>query len=183
LLRDSGNLDEDVETLAPILEAMLTSLPFDEKYFGGREQEVMLRAVTSSLRARYINALKIDPDNHSSYIALDPRLARELTLLKELVWYYVIDSQQLSTQQYGKSETLKFLFAVHLEAIQSRRWNAVLPKRRREQLAELVDADNPSSVVRLVCDFISSLTDAEAHFMTLRLRGIDSGRFTDRMPL
>jgi len=117
-------------------------------------------------------------------VAIDARRRRELDVLKQLTWFYVIDDPSLTTSQQGQRRVVGELFD-ELMAWVRRVWN--VPKERRRlpvPLLNLVlsirdDKDAlraaASNVQRLqsrtVADYISTLTEAQALNLHQRLIG------------
>jgi hypothetical protein len=58
-------------------------------------QRALLRAWTSQLVARYVDAICLQEPKAPDYrsVAIDPGLKNEVESLKQLVWHYVIEIQ------------------------------------------------------------------------------------------
>jgi dGTPase len=150
-----------------------TSFPFRDPYCGNREQRATLRSLTSSLVARYIRAVSLNKKASSSEsrrIMIEPDAQAEVEILKELTWQYVIDDPSLTTQQHGYRRVVRELFAVFLEATKTSRDWVMFPIGVREQLES--GKDKP---LRIVADFIATMTEQQALEMYQRIAGISFG--------
>lgn len=90
-------------------------------------------------------------------------------LIKELVWFYVIDNPILAGQQHGQQRIIGELFEWHSEDIQR-----LLPQARLE---EYEIHKNPA---RACSDHIAGLTEQQALRLHQRMSGVDSGSILER---
>ena len=101
------------------------------------------------------------------------------TALKELTWRYVIENPALETQQYSQRQVMRHLFSIFAEAALSsgsRRSLGIFPVGNQEQLET---AASDEDKIRLVADFMASMTENQAFVMHRRLTGAAPGSVTD----
>jgi dGTPase len=154
-------------------EFFASSFPFRDPYCGNREQRASLRSLTSSLVARYIRAVTLDKKavaTDAKRISIQRDAEAEVEILKELTWQYLIDDPSLTTQQYGYRKVIRDLFAVFLRATKEQRDRVIFPIGVREQLERAKEEP-----LRIVTDFIASLTEQQALEMYQRIAGISFG--------
>src|SRR5262249_45723346 len=94
----SSDFEQHVKSFDPFLDLV----PLSEAYKATQGQRSALRSFTAGLIARYVTNTKlIEQDGR---VGLDVALGfkREVRMLKQLTWHYVIDNPALATQQYGQ---------------------------------------------------------------------------------
>lgn len=144
-----------------------------EAYNGSREQRAALRTFTSTLIKRYMHKCVRLPDNaEGKLLIIDDDRKKEVALLKQLTWEYVIDNPSLATQQYGYRIVIQELFDVFANAAQDPKGRNMFPRGVRDLLLpDLTDAER----TRIVVDTIASMTEQQALEMYQRLKGISFG--------
>lgn len=157
---------------------------FAPAYIGSRKQRGKLRAWTSSLVGRYVRAIDLQRSGNPAdrRVQLKPDEKAEISILKELTWHYVITDPGLGTQQHGYRRIIETLFNALLDSAKGDGY--LMPQLRREELEQAkkaiapgpVDA-NPEPVVRVVVDYIASMSEQEALALYQRLEGISFGSF------
>ena len=100
-------------------------------------------------------------------------------MLKELIWTYVINSASLASQQSGQRKIIFDLF----DALSQPNGDQLLPIHFREYLEDplpRVGYETPILArLRVVSDYISSLTEIQAYALHRRITGIDPGGLRD----
>ncbi len=154
------------ETLSRIVEF----IPFDERYTGTTRHRSTLRSYTSGLIGIFMGAIQLHVPltPNERRIELEPNLHKEVVILKELTWHYVILDPSLLTLQYGQRHIIRGLFRIFARA--ARKSNlGIFPYAYRDLLH---DAGNDVvSKTRLVCDYISGMTERQAIGTYQRLTG------------
>jgi len=194
LAKDSWMFDE--ETFA---DAVLTvgdefvdgvlATPYD----GSMSSDRAISGFSSRWIAHLIASVRLDPEPHvrSSYVALSSDAWHEVSVLKFVHQYFILDRPDLAMFQRGQAQTIEHL-VVGFDAWLSDRTDAGRAPRR---LADLVNAagygyervadDNPewldaktseADLARMgrgrgVVDFVSGLTDEQAVSFAARLSG------------
>lgn len=153
-----------------------------ERFDGTRRQRAVLRAFTSALIGRYVDAISLREPTTAQprAITIDPEIEQEVNLLKELTWVYVIRNPALATQQWGQKHLISWLFDTFREAAEEKEPN-VFPLSTRDQLLKLraEGRDDDRTRTRLVVDLIASMTEAQALETYQKLTGLMPGSGLD----
>lgn len=151
------------------------SVIVEEPYDGSRYHRVALRALTSTLIGRYVQATKLNPDLTGPPVIRGQEEEEEIYILKQITRDYVITSPTLLAQQHGQERIITGLYrAISDGAVRDRGRPGFLPHR----LAYLWDeADN--SIPRFTADCIASLTEGQATALYGRLYGTAAGSVLD----
>ncbi len=146
-------------------------------YAGERSQRKELRRATAILISRYLGAVRLEKVAGTWSLGFPDGDAfrQEVELLKELVWYYVIDRPALRTQQYGQERIVTELFTTYRDAV-ARKDLAVLPASMRESVDE---ATEPALAARAAADAVASLTERQAVALWRKLTGAAQGTLLD----
>ena len=162
-----------------ILEDMAQWFPSDGPFTGTRLDRAGLSSFTSSLIGRYINAVALARgDDGSPLVAIDPHTEREVQLLNGLTWYYVINSPALMSQRFGQRSLIRALFGTLREAAGSTQDVHIFPPFYREMLET---AENEPDRLRVVADYIASMSESEVIEIHQRLNGQSLGSGLERM--
>jgi dGTPase len=158
----------------------IEGFPVSEPYRGTRDHRSLLRTYTSRLIGKYIRAVEFSESPGATLRAVVASDAeKEVLMLKELAWRYVIENPALETQQYGQRQVICRLFNIFADAAlsrDSRRNLGIFPVGNQEQLGA---AASDEDKVRLVADFMASMTENQAFIMHRRLTGAAPGSITD----
>jgi dGTPase len=107
-------------------------------------------------------------------VVLYKDIAVEIKFLKEVMSFYVFGNPALVGQQHGQRKVVRELFQIILESISDVKNKAALVPEPLNQY--LNDAGNDHQLkLRIIADFISSLTEQQALFMHKRLIGLEPG--------
>jgi dGTPase len=166
--------------LEETLERLTELMPFNERYTGTTEHRSALRSYTAGLIGGYMKALQLripsTPDD--PWVEVDSELRKEVFLLKELTWHYVILDPSLIKLQYGQRHMIRRLFVIFSKAAKSSALG-VFPYAYRDLLQAA--GDNVTLKTRLVCDYISGMTERQAISTYQKLMGFsrDSAPFRE----
>lgn len=153
-----------------------------ERFDGTRRQRAVLRAFTSALIGRYVDAIQLrEPTaGQPRAVIIDPEIEQEVNLLKELTWVYVIRNPALATQQWGQQRLITWLFDTFREAAAEKEPN-IFPLSTRDQILKLrADGrEDDRSQARLVIDLIASMTEVQALETYQKLTGLMPGSGLD----
>jgi len=126
---------------------------------------------------RYINGMKlVQGANDSIKAVADAGFKREIALLKQLTWCYVIEAPSLALQQHAQKEIIRYLFEVFIQEAHKSPCH-LLPTYYQERLKE-IPARKPAQefgITRMVADLIAGMTEAQAVGIYQRLKGIVMG--------
>jgi dGTPase len=152
-------------------EKLIQYLPFPDRYDGTRLQRGALRSACSTLIARFVGAIALrTPDaSNRSCVEIEPESRKQVTMLKQLTWHYVILNDRLGTQQHGQRKLIRDLFQFHREAVKAGNLQLFPAPYREELLADHVHHS------RVIADYIASMTEKQALKLYLRLAGIAPG--------
>jgi len=148
-------------------------------FTGSRLDRASLSSFTSSLIGRYINAVSMGRAEDGSPVAVvDRHTEREVQLLNGLTWYYVINSPALMSQRFGQRTLIRSLFGTLREAAESGRDVQIFPPFYREMLEAAPDHEER---LRVVADYIASMSEGQVIDMHQRLNGQSLGSGLERM--
>jgi dGTPase len=156
----------------PVLEEAFTSIValywrIFEPYSGSRNQRSKLRYITSQLIQRYVNAPSwMGP---AKPITIDDEYVKEVTILKELTWTYVIEAPALAIQREGQKRIIQCLFEVYAEAAHSPKKWSLFPPYYRDRLEKSSSARERK---RAVVDLIAGMTEPQAIGSYEQLMGV-----------
>jgi dGTPase len=148
-----------------------------DAYTGTRDQRKGLRFFTSRMVNRYINGLKLVEEGDGRVgTKLDSTFKREISILKQLTWCYVIEAPSLALQQHAHKEVIRYLFDVFLEESRAKP-SPMLPAYYRERLQEISGQEprREHGIRRMVADLVAGMTEAQAIGIYQRLKGIIIG--------
>lgn len=180
LQAQEGMTSADFEQHEKTFDPFLDSVPLSESYKGTQDQRSALRTFTAGLIARYVKSTKLVNESDDIRLEISPGFKREVKMLKNLTWHYVIDNPSLATQQYGQRRVIKDLFKIYREvAADEKHWH-VLPANSREQVETIFNLpDHDRALTRIVVDLIASMTERHAIDMHHRLTGVSLGSALD----
>ena len=98
------------------------------------------------------------PRRYQFGFAADDEIRFTVSVLKELLWLYVVDDWRVATQQHGHRQVVLRLFHVYSTAALERHFR-MFPLDRRRYMERLED---PLELLRAVADYICGMTDADA---------------------
>lgn len=152
--------------------------PLNNSYGGTWTERAALRQFTSQLIGRYIGGTALETKGEECILKIDDHLLREVAMLKELTWVYVIEAPSLVSQQFGQCHGIKQLFNIYLDAAQSNRQN-LFPPFYRDAIEEA--KGDVREVKRTVIDLIAGMTEDQALAMYTRLTGVSVGSGLDEI--
>jgi dGTPase len=170
--RNSPDFANRSELEEAFTDVIIPNFAIEEPYTGKGSQRASLRVFTSNLIGRYIHGVKFVASGDGGKIVIDPGLEAEVSMLKELVWTYVIEAPALATQQYGQRKIIRELFDIYSEAAATEDKRNIFPAYHRERLNA---PENDADRCRICIDLIASLTEAQVVYMHQRLTGSSLG--------
>jgi dGTPase len=161
--------------LEQAFENLTEYMPFTEPYSGTTTDRASLRGFSAGLISRYLRdgihlADKLSPGVRR--VQINPGMEKEVIMLKQLTWEYVILNPALATQQHGQRNVIKTLFHVFLEAAEKSTKSTLFPHAFREMLKT---AANRQQCARIVCDYLAGMTERQATGLYLKLIGTVPG--------
>ena len=104
---------------------------------------------------------------------IDPDIEKQVIMLKELTWHYVILRPSLATQQHGQRLIIQTLCHIFMNAASNETERVLFPFAFQDMLSAA--ADDPANLARIVCDYIAGMTEKQAFSLHLKLTGISPG--------
>ncbi len=154
---------------------IVEALPIDKPYGGTRREQAKIKKnIGSTLITDYLQNVEIQIDKKGfGNLHVEENIKREVKMLKQLNWHYVIESSALKTQQFGYRSIIRRLFEIYADPDPST--ISLIPPWIVAELEENPGKD-PN---RMAADIISSLTDYQAIRLFERLSGRNSGSIRD----
>lgn len=124
-----------------------------------------------------INAFTHALSYEGGKIGIDPDAARQVALLKQLTWRYVIQAPALAAQQQGQRRIVRRLYRYYRDAIE-RDDIAMLPSSAKAYLEDeslRSQHDSKDLPTRVACDIVASLSESQAIALFKRVTGMDTG--------
>lgn len=186
LNRQEAMSNTDFEQHVKAFDPFLDSIPLSDSYKGTHEQRSALRTFTAGLIARYVTRTTLADDQVRIRLDVAAGFKREVKMLKQLTWHYVIDNPALATQQYGQRRVIKDLFKILREVASSEAYRHVLPASSREQVEHTFKTvsgteERERALTRIIVDLIASMTERHAIEMHRRLTGVSLGSALDHV--
>jgi dGTPase len=153
---------------------------FRRPFQGNRSERAELRKLVSDRIGKYANAVQVT--GSEPFLKVEEDSQYEVEALKYLTWFYVIDRPGLALSQQGQKSLIHQLFEYLGELLQDPARRAV-PDGLRElydlnlqdgDLQANYDANIVATVKRTACDYLASLTEAQAIDLHSRLSGVSS---------
>lgn len=166
------------ETFGRIFDAFCGQLPTITTYSGTRSQRGALAEFTSRMVGDYIKGTKLKREKG---LDIEPIYLAQVALLKELIWFYVIDNPTLAAHEYGQRKVIRTLYEIFSDAAMHKHW-VLFPAEFREEAEAVVKVQGhipPARCARLVSDTISAMTDQQALRYYQRLTGNLPGSVLD----
>ena len=155
---------------------------------GTSEERRTLDYVSSTLIQRYIGKEQggvylQDHDPSEPYLQIDEKLMNEVSLLKHMTVYYVIEDTALRAQQRGQQEVIRNLFDILFDAVDptSEEDQDLVPNPFREAAKDLSPSVGNKRICRIVSDIITNMTERQAIQLHERLTGRSPGSLQERI--
>jgi dGTPase len=154
---------EDQEELSKAFQEIIEIFPLEKKYMGTTEERWRLWQLITNLISRYVDAIHVvkPPHNGDPLVWFEPNAKAEVTMLKQLTWCYVIknENRELETQQSGQIKMINRVFETLYERANDPSRLEIFPPRFEVQIRAA--QGNLPLVTRLVCDYVSGMTEKE----------------------
>jgi dGTPase len=164
----------DSKALAESFNQVMVGLfPLNNSYNGTWTERASLRQFTSQLIGRYIGGTSLEIKGKECVLKIDDHLLREVAMLKELTWVYVIEAPALVSQQFGQRYAIRKLFEIYMDAAREPKRQNLFPAFYRDALDDAKGEEK--QVKRTVIDLIAGMTEDQALAMYTRLVGVSVG--------
>lgn len=170
----------DFEQHVKAFDPFLDSVPLSEAYKGTQDQRSALRTFTAGLIGRYVRQTVLVDDSAVVRLDIPQGFKREVRMLKQLTWHYVIDNPALASQQFGQRRMIKDLFTIYRDVAGDEEHWHVLPASSCEQVAAVFaevtnSRERERALTRIVVDLIAGMTERHVVDMHRRLTGVSLG--------
>lgn len=120
------------------------------------EDRSKLYTFSTILMRKYVNAIKVTPDRER-LVHIRPEVEREVAVLKQFTWEYVIESPDLAIPQQGQRAAVRTVFQRLLAAAREGRPELFPPSFH----ASCRSSENDEERVRLAADCVAGMTEKE----------------------
>lgn len=157
------------------LKIVLDLLRPSSSYNGLQEERIQIKRATSGLISDWVKRginVNTNWSEGQKRVVFDDEIVRQITVLKELVWAYVIDRPSLALQQEGHKRIIQDLYDFFVAKIKNNELRSI--PLQFHGLCKDRDKDKETDE-RLAADIICSLTDSQALSLYRRTNGSDPG--------
>jgi dGTP triphosphohydrolase len=148
--------------------------PVSEPYTGSRAQKAALRGLATRTIRKSVIATSVSPRG----LTVEKDARRDVAILKELAWQFVIENPRMAAQQEGKRKIICELFRIFGDAASSQKTWKMFPPPFQEQL-EFGEV----SPARTTSDFIASLGEQRAVELFSEVSGMSFKPIVTGLPL
>jgi dGTPase len=168
------HFEHPTSDLENAFEKLKMFMPFTRPYLGTNNDRSNLRAFSGGLISRYVRGgveLTGTCGRGMRRVRINPAVEKEVIMLKQLTWHYVILNPALATQQHGQRTVIRNLFEIFREAaVQKNR--TLFPFAFREMLEQVGSREEQA---RIVCDYIAGMTERQAFALHAKMTGTHPG--------
>lgn len=149
------------EELKKAFAEIILLFPFFSPYQGTQEQRSNIQNITAVLLRRYSDGIRLDRSNKTSglRVVVHPELEKEIFMLKQLTWHYVLLNPRLNSLQFGQRRIIRELFDALQDAATTGGYS-LFPNETRDAL-EAAERDHDLTI-RVVADHIAGMSEAQA---------------------
>lgn len=152
--------------------SLVSLFPLDRRYQGTFEERWNLWQYVTMLITRYVNAIHVseNPTPNQPLVTFEDQSKDEVFILKQLTWHYVIENVDLVSQQRGQIHMVDIVFGILVQAAKSKEYR--LFPTSYEALLQDAAKRGPDAEIRVVVDYISSMTEKELEIVYSRFHGL-----------
>ena len=152
-----------VDALVSLVEAF----PFEpeERYTDSTDDRARLHDFSTGLIRYFVDSFRLGP---AGSVSIDPDARREVEVLKQFIWEYVIENPELAVPQSGQRTAIRTVFERLVQAIDGKEYY-LFPALYR---ADIEQSNGKASRIRIVADCISGMTERELLHIYRRLQGM-----------
>lgn len=155
-----------VEALGSIVE----EFPFepDQRFTGASSDRARLHDFSTGLIRYFVDSFHIASAATGAVVVINSDARREVEVLKQFIWEYVIEDPELAVLQSGQRTAIRTVFTRLIQAISDEEYY-LFPASYRIDIEKAVGRE---SQVRIVADCISGMTERELLYFYRRLQGM-----------
>jgi dGTPase len=166
---------EDAQRLADAADRLFDEVTygFRTRFTGRSEERMSLRTLGSDLITDYVRAtsLKDHSDGKAAVLHISDAAIDQVTVLKRLTWFYIIDRPSLAVIQRGHEHIIDSLYEMYHGAMDKGRFDVFSPaaaQRAREAQGEVARE-------RTIIDLIAGMTEISATEIHRQSLGVSAG--------
>jgi dGTPase len=171
--------EKDEPEYAAALSNLIAEFPFysERRFRDSNENHMRLHTFATSLIRLFVQAITHDPNAKPSaaIVRIDPLARRQVDLLKEFTWHYIILNQDLALPQAGQRKAVRTVFRTLLLAARKRELHffpaAIQDRLTWNQVVGTLTGEG-NLEVRLVADYIAGMTEKELMRVFRSMEGI-----------
>jgi dGTPase len=171
---------EKIDAMAEALGALIVGvqrldLGIDEPYRDTHAQRALLNELKSLLISRYVSEVRVREhwEQENGNLRVLEKYKDEVAILKELVWFYIINEPKLSAKQHGQRRIVSGLFDIFSDCALNKKTTSFPPIYRDRLLAQDQEGEGDDEKrLRVVTDFIASMTEHQAEELYMTLTGV-----------
>ena len=168
ILQRRPEWEKDESEYAKALSNLIADFPFypERRFRDSNENHMRLQLFATNLIRPFVQAITYVPNAESldSVVRIDPLARRQVDLLKQFTWHYIILNQDLALPQAGQRKAVRTVFRMLLLAARRRDLH-FFPAATQDHLTrnafESAFYGEKSFEVRLVADYIAGMTEKE----------------------
>jgi dGTPase len=168
ILQRRPEWQKDETEYAKALSNLIADFPFypERRFRDSNENHMRLQLFATNLIRPFVQAITYVPNAKSldPVVRIDPLARRQVDLLKQFTWHYIILNQDLALPQAGQRKAVRTVFRMLLLAARRRDLH-FFPAATQDNLIrnafESAFYGEKSFEVRLVADYIAGMTEKE----------------------
>jgi dGTP triphosphohydrolase len=144
--------------------------PFEpgERYGNSVQDRARLYDFSTGLIRYLVGSLRLNPSGSLSIVAVNAEAKREVDVLKQFIWEYVIENQDLAVVQNGQRGAVRAVFTRLLHAARDKKYY-LFPSGYQGIAAK---ARDKGERVRVVADCLAGMTEKELMHFHRCLQGL-----------
>lgn len=153
-------------------DSVFSALGITRRYDGRVDARAQLRALGSLLITRYIKAFRVVNGDGEAEVEIDDELALQVAVLKQLIWFYIIERPSLAGMQLGQRRVIRDLVDMYMTAVEEDAARVLLGPMYGERLEV---AQTEAARRRVVIDLVAGMTEDSALEVYRRALGTTPG--------
>jgi dGTPase len=150
------------------LSVLVGSFPFNDsrRFADSIDHRRLLHQYATTLIKQFVQAISIAPEAAISeaLVKIDPDARRQVDLLKQFTWQYIIEKPDLALPQAGQKKAIRTVFRKLLLAVRKQDMH-LFPKAIQDSFGAVSQekflGGRPNADVRVVADYVAGMTEKE----------------------
>ena len=160
------------------LTGIVENFPFTERvrFVDSSEHRRLLYQFSTDRIRTYVDAIKSEssPTNLEPVVTIDRSARRQVDILKQFTWHYIIEKPDLAMPQAGQRKAIRTVFRKLLLAARRREMHlfpVAVQDGFKESEVEKFFGSGRNSEIRVVADYIAGMTEKEVMRVFRTLEG------------